>query len=1146
MSTRQILLGQQKLHFPSEKISGELVQIDGEDYYKISNYDRMRPFFMTLASDSDVWAFIYSNGGLTAGRKNADHAIFPYYTDDQISALSASTGSKTIILVGPSDTRHVWIPLSNQYPGVYHLERNIYKNNLGNKLIFEEINKDLKLSYRQYWCNSNRFGFIKKSALSNTANQKQHVRMLDGLENLSPPGILQQVQQTKSNLANAYKKSELHCQGKIGIFSLSSNIIDRPEPSESLKATTAWVCGLQDFTVLLSSLQVENFIAGGDVTEETNMRAAHGAYLTVFETDIQGHESMAWHFCTDIDQSAGDIALLEHLITDRTSIDEILQEDILQGSRRLRSLIALADGIQVSSDRVANTRHIANTLFNIMRGGIFAEEYYIEKNDFISFIDQKNRLFLKNHAHLHLSLADHLTVDALRAAVLNLEDDDLIRYAYEYLPLTFSRRHGDPSRPWNRFNIDITEQDGSWKKRYEGNWRDIFQNWEALCHSFPSFTENMVALFLNASTIDGYNPYRITSGGIKWEVTDPEDPWSFIGYWGDHQIIYLLKLLETSVKFHPDELKKYVDKPFFTFANVPYRIKGFDQICKDPYNTIDYDVVEEKEIEKRVAALGADGKLYFHDGNIVRASLTEKLLITLLAKLSNFVPEGGIWMNTQRPEWNDANNALVGHGLSMVTVYYLHRYINFLSDFFESTQQTHFEVGIELAEFLHAMEKVFSYHIDFIDQGLNKNARRSIAEGLGRAGEHYREKVYAKIKGTRAQLAKKELMDFLKISQQYIEHTIRANKRDDGLYHSYNLLVMESNGFVIEHLYPMLEGQVAVLSSGYVRAAESLDILEALRDSEMYRSDQNSYTLYPDRPLKSFMHKARMDARDIEKSALIKKLLEDEESSIIYRDIRGDVHFNPALTNLKDLQQKVVSLRQNPEYRSLVEEESRLMENLFEGVFNHHSFTGGSGTFFAYEGLGSIYWHMNSKLLLAVQEIFVKATRDGASSSILDGLKQQYHLIKDGLGVHKSPEVYGAFPTDPYSHTPAGRGVQQPGMTGQVKEDLLTRIGELGIEVASGKIAFRPSLLQKEEFLNEDATLLLQDDRRLSLSAGELGFSFCGTPIIYHQNGQKSIEVYFQDGNKAMIEGDELDEQFSQMIFQRSRQIDRVIVNLKG
>ena len=90
------------------------------------------------------------------------------------------------------------------------------------------------------------------------------------------------------------------------------------------------------------------------------------------------------------------------------------------------------------------------------------------------------------------------------------KDALLERFAYEYLPLTFSRRHGDPSRPWNKFNIDVLNEDGTWKKNYEGNWRDIFQNWEALCYSYPEFTENIIAIFLNASTIDGYNPYRIS------------------------------------------------------------------------------------------------------------------------------------------------------------------------------------------------------------------------------------------------------------------------------------------------------------------------------------------------------------------------------------------------------------------------------------------------------------------------------------------------------------------------------------------------------------------------------------------------------------------------------------------------------------
>src|SRR6266404_9045291 len=107
---------------------------------------------------------------------------------------------------------------------------------------------------------------------------------------------------------------------------------------------------------------------------------------------------------------------------------------------------------------------------------------------------------------------------------------------HDALPITFSRRHGDPSRPWNRFSIRVRKDDGTPAMNYQGNWRDIFQNWEALCTSFPSFLPSMVAKFVNASTADGFNPYRITRAGVEWEEPDPEDPWSNIGYWGDHQI----------------------------------------------------------------------------------------------------------------------------------------------------------------------------------------------------------------------------------------------------------------------------------------------------------------------------------------------------------------------------------------------------------------------------------------------------------------------------------------------------------------------------------------------------------------------------------------------------------------------------------
>ena len=46
--------------------------------------------------------------------------------------------------------------------------------------------------------------------------------------------------------------------------------------------------------------------------------------------------------------------------------------------------------------------------------------------------------------------------------------------------------------------------------------------------------------------------------------------------------------------------------------------------------------------------------------------------------------------------------------------------------------------------------------------------------------------------------------------------------------------------FSVSSLYEMLEGQVAILSSGNVEAIEACDILNSLKESKMYRPDQYS------------------------------------------------------------------------------------------------------------------------------------------------------------------------------------------------------------------------------------------------------------------------------------------------------------------
>jgi len=113
---------------PEVEVMGQYHEIGGETYYKISNYDRMRPFFMSIVSDSDHWLFISSNGGLTAGRKNSNHALFPYYSDDKISDFAEITGSKTIVHTLHHSKWHLWEPFSSVFPGIYDITRNLYKN----------------------------------------------------------------------------------------------------------------------------------------------------------------------------------------------------------------------------------------------------------------------------------------------------------------------------------------------------------------------------------------------------------------------------------------------------------------------------------------------------------------------------------------------------------------------------------------------------------------------------------------------------------------------------------------------------------------------------------------------------------------------------------------------------------------------------------------------------------------------------------------------------------------------------------------------------------------------------------------------------------------------------------------------------------
>jgi len=179
----------------------------------------------------------------------------------------------------------------------------------------------------------------------------------------------------------------------------------------------------------------------------------------------------------------------------------------------------------------------------------------------------------------------------------------------------------------------------------------------------------------------------------------------------------------------------------------------------------------------------------------------------------------------------------------------------------------------------------------------------------------------------------------------------------------------------------------------------------------------------------------------------------------------------------------------------------------------------------------------------------MQAIEANATPELVGRLLEHYYEINEGIGVHKSPKLYGAFSTDPYSHTPFGKGAQQPGMTGQVKEDILSRFGELGASIKNGELQFKPHLLRKTEFLDVKHIFRFVDvanqKHELQLKKDSLGFTFCQVPVIYSVSNKNKIDVEFIDATSQQIDGLNLSSTLSNELFSRSGRIKQINVHIE-
>jgi len=122
-------------------------------------------------------------------------------------------------------------------------------------------------------------------------------------------------------------------------------------------------------------------------------------------------------------------------------------------------------------------------------------------------------------------------------------------------------------------------------------------------------------------------------------------------------------------------------------------------------------------------------------------------------------------------------------------------------------------------------------------------------------------------------------------------------------------------------------------------------------------------------------------------------------------------------------------------------------------------------------------------------------------------------------------------------------------MTGQVKEDVLCRFGELGVFVNNGMLQFNPRLLRSEEFLEASKTFTYsnvnKEVKTIQLEKDTLCFTYCQIPIIYNLGDENAVKVDFTDGKTLQFNTHSLDTETSKKVFSRTGEVETIMVSLK-
>jgi hypothetical protein len=115
-----------------------------------------------------------------------------------------------------------------------------------------------------------------------------------------------------------------------------------------------------------------------------------------------------------------------------------------------------------------------------------------------------------------------------------------------------------------------------------------------------------------------------------------------------------------------------------------------------------------------------------------------------------------------------------------------------------------------------------------------------------------------------------------------------------------------------------------------------------------------------------------------------------------------------------------------------------------------------------------------------------------------------------------------------------------------VKEDILSRNIEFGLQIENGQLHFNPSLLSRKAFVAKERTVTLVDvtgePYTVDLPEHSLVFTYAQVPVVYQLSTASQVCVTFSDQSQQWIEGTSLPQDLSAKVFLRTGAIQKITV----